>query len=133
MTALPYEAAAAAHAPLTVADRHRQSWRYAGAVALMTGAAAVSMLGGLFEVAFPAAALAVGLMCYRTGPHRYLTFVWWLWLLTPGIRRIVDGHAGWNPQNPVLLAPLVVSLLAAGTAARRFTTWRRRAVFPFAL
>lgn len=131
MTALPVDAAASVAA--TVADRHRQHWRYAGAIALMAGAAAVATLGGPFEVAFPVAALIVGLVCYRTGPARYLTFVWWLWLLTPGIRRIVDGQAGWNPQNPVLLAPLVVSLLAAGTSVRRFTSWRRRAVFPFVL
>jgi len=134
MTTLAVDAAAVAPAsPLTIAERHRQRWRYAGAITLMAFAAAVATLGGAFEVAFPIAALVVGVVCYRTGPARYLTFVWWLWLLTPGVRRIVDGQAGWNPQNPVLLAPLVVSLLAVGTSARRLVAWRRRAVFPFVL
>ncbi|HET7458541.1 MAG TPA: O-antigen ligase family protein [Gemmatimonadaceae bacterium] len=132
MTAIPLTTTDLA-TPTELELRPRARWRYVGAAVLMAAAAGVSTRGGVFEVAFPLAALMVGLVSYRLGPRSYLTFAWWLWLLTPGIRRFVDGHAGWNQQNPVLLAPLVVSLIAVGTLMRRFTSWRRRSVFPFAL
>jgi hypothetical protein len=79
-------------------------------------------LGGnatLLRVAFPAAALLVGLVLYVTYPIWYAVFALWLWFITPMLRRLIDWHFGYVEPNFVLLAPLLVSGLGGLTLLRQ--------------
>lgn len=86
----------------------------------------------LVRLAYPAGALAVGAWLYRRGPGPYVEFAWWLWHVSPGIRRIVDFQlGGWDPQNPMSLAPFLVSGLAFIGVARRLPELRRFRFLPW--
>jgi hypothetical protein len=91
-------------------------------------------VGNLLALAFPATALAVGVLLYLRSPAGvYLGFTWWLWFLTPGVRRLIDYQYGWNPENPVMLAPYLVTALVGFTALRHLPKLRLLGFFPFGL
>ena len=46
--------------------------------------------------AYLAATLAVGALLYWRRPGLYIGFTWWLWFLTPEVRRLVDYQQGWT-------------------------------------
>ncbi len=75
-------------------------------------------LGSVLSYLYPLAALCAGLALYRRYPALYLGFALWLWLLTPGVRRLVDYQAGWEPNSPVILAPFLVTALTSFTLFR---------------
>jgi hypothetical protein len=43
----------------------------------------------------------------------YIVFCLWLFLLTPGLRRVVDWTAGWAQVNMLMLAPYAATMLCA--------------------
>jgi O-antigen ligase len=89
--------------------------------------------GEALKYLYPAAALAVGLVLYRGHPEFYLGFVWWLWFVTPLVRRLVDYREGYDPLNPVLLAPVVVTALSLVSVLRYLPRLKQRslvALFP---
>ncbi|WP_377807371.1 hypothetical protein ABNQ38_10180 [Azospirillum sp. A29] len=55
---------------------------------------------GLLEIIFPVGALAVGALLVTRDPARFAAFTWWLWFLTPEVRRLVDYQAGWSVISP---------------------------------
>ncbi|HEX9484776.1 MAG TPA: O-antigen ligase family protein [Gemmatimonadaceae bacterium] len=108
----------------------------ASMVALVVFAAYVAIslagVGGrLLTVTYPAACLLVGLLTYVRSRTSYLAFVWWLWLLTPFVRRVFDLHYGFHPTSPLLLGPLLASGVAVLTVIRRFRMLRSSAYVPF--
>ena len=87
---------------------------------------------GIVRFVYPAGALAIGTWLYRRGPGGYIQFAWWLWHVSPGIRRIVDYQLGaWDPQNPMSLTPFLVSGLALGGVLRRLPELRRLRFLPW--
>lgn len=84
----------------------------------------------LLTYAFPVLAVAVGALLLITDPARYLALVLWLWMISPFVRRVVDERSGWNAQNPILLAPLLVCALAAADVFRFAPRMKRRTVAP---
>jgi hypothetical protein len=87
-------------------------WIPAGLLVLMT---LVLLAGapGLLRLAYPAAALLVGLYLYVKSPSRYFTFTLWVYFLTPFARRLTDYRIGeYIDGNTMLLAPALVSLVA---------------------
>lgn len=89
--------------------------------------------GGPAEWLFPATAVTLGAVLYVRYPVQYIAFVWWLWFLTPLVRRIVDYQGGWNPTSPVMLAPALVCLFSGITFVRFLPLLRLKAYFPFLL
>ena len=83
--------------------------------------------------AYLAATLAVGALLYWRRPNLYIGFTWWLWFLTPEIRRLLDYVQGWNPINPVMLAPYLVSALAFFTLMHHLPKLQLTRYFPFVL
>jgi hypothetical protein len=73
--------------------------------------AALVAAGGfsLLQWTYPAFALVVAALLYRISPAHYLAFVWWLFFLSPFVRRIVDYHLSWNWANPINLSPLLAA------------------------
>jgi hypothetical protein len=96
-------------------------------------AALLAAGGGAAPWLFPAAAVALGGLLYVRYPVLYIAFVWWLWFLTPLVRRIADYQGGWNPMSPVMLAPSLVSMFAAITFVRFLPLLRLKAYLPFLL
>ncbi|MGC2508765.1 MAG: O-antigen ligase family protein [Candidatus Acidiferrales bacterium] len=74
--------------------------------------------GNLLRVAIPATAMFVGAVLYFAAPIRYVEYSLWLWFLTPLIRRLVDWRFGYTEPNMILIAPLLVSGVAALTLVR---------------
>lgn len=107
--------------------------RLVAAFVLINAAILMSGKGALLAAVYPASALAVGALLFRSDPAAYVVFSWWLWFVTPGVRRVVDLQAGWNPLSPVALTPLLVSALTLADAFRHAPKLRRRAYLPFAL
>lgn len=103
-----------------------------GLVVLVLGGLAANA-GGLLVYLFPLAALAVGSLLYWCYPGLYLGFTWWLWFLTPAVRRVVDYQEGWNPENPIMLAPYLVAALTLFTLLRHLPKLQFSRLFPFGL
>lgn len=88
----------------------------------------------LTKIVYPIAVVGVGLWLYATQPPLYLGFTWWIWLITPFARRIIDYQTGgFDPVNPAVLAPLLVTCLTILTFIRFFNRLLERRYFPFFL
>ena len=77
-------------------------------------------LGGfgarILNILFPLASFAVGWLLYFRYPVLYNGFVWWLFFITPFLRRICDWRIGafTEPKSSyIMLAPFVVCLICA--------------------
>ncbi len=61
--------------------------------------------GGLLRIVFPLLSVFVGaFLLWRSKPV-YVGLVFWLWFLTPFLRRVADFQSGWTQSSAVLLAP----------------------------
>jgi hypothetical protein len=103
-----------------------------GFVLLVSGGIVIGM-GDMLVYLFPLCALAVGSLLYWRYSSLYLGFTWWLWLLTPEVRRLVDYQEGYNPQNPIMLAPYLVGGLTFFTLLRHLPKLQLTRIFPFGL
>lgn len=68
---------------------------------------------GVLRILLPAAMVIVGLILYLRSPTSYLAFTFAVWFISPFVRRVIDLYAGWVDPSPVLLAPLLVTLISA--------------------
>ncbi len=68
---------------------------------------------GSLRLLFPAAACLVGYQIYKRNESYYLSFVLWIFMLTPLLRRLVDWRTAYQEQSMILLAPLLLTLLPA--------------------
>lgn len=106
------------------------------ALLLMVGVTAALLAthqSAILTYAFPAMAVTVGAWLLFTDPARYLAFTLWLWMLSPFVRRVVDAQNGWNQQNAILLAPLLVCALAAVDAFYYAPRLKRVVAMPFVI
>jgi hypothetical protein len=70
----------------------------------------------LLVTLFPIGSFIVGCSLYLRYPILYAGFVWWLFFLTPLIRRIADFHQGvFTDPSPMLLAPYAAVLVCTHT------------------
>lgn len=91
-----------------------------GLVALASVAGFVPGAAGLVSYGYLAAASLLAWRLVRRHPQAFLIFVLWLWLLTPEVRRITNYTGGWLPDDPIMAAPGIASLIAArGLIGRR--------------
>lgn len=107
-----------------------------GGSLLMVGVTAsllVTHHSAVLTLAFPAMAVVLGAWLLFTDPARYVAFTLWLWMLSPFVRRVVDAQNGWNQQNTILLAPLLVCALAAFDAFYHLPRLTRVVALPFVI
>ncbi|MGH9127845.1 MAG: O-antigen ligase family protein [Acidimicrobiales bacterium] len=90
-----------------------------GALIAVTAAGLLAHQGRALRYVFPAVALLGALALYRSRPLAYLGLVWWLWILSPEVRRLSDYQAGYDSLNPIMLAPLLAGGLCVFTLLRR--------------
>jgi hypothetical protein len=99
--------------------------------------ATIAMLAGLggraANIAYPLFAVGTGAVLISRSPVMYSSFCLWLWFLSPFVRRVFDYRHGWNPTNPVLLAPPIVAALSILTLSRHARDLRGRLFAPFLL
>jgi hypothetical protein len=82
-------------------------------------------LGKVLNFAFPALALMLGFYLFSRHKVLYNGFVWWLWFLTPLVRRISDYRSAFTDPSPILLAPYLVTLLALATLVKHAPSYKR--------
>ena len=83
------------------------------ALVVLTALCVAAGLGGLLNLLFPAGAFVVAIVLYWRYPVIYVSFAWWLWLITPWVRRMADFNgSGWTDPSPILLTPLLVSFVS---------------------
>jgi len=87
----------------------------------------------VLEYGYLAAALAIGVLLYWRNPPLYVGFVWWVFFLTPEVRRLIDYQFGWNPTSPVMLAPSLLAALTFFTLLRHLPKLQFYPIFPFGL
>jgi hypothetical protein len=88
-------------------------------------------VGKILNFAFPAGALAVGLFLYFRYPILYIGFSWWMWFLTPFVRRLADYRSGFTEPSPLLFAPYLVTAITLITVFQHFPQSRRDGNLPF--
>jgi hypothetical protein len=77
-----------------------------------TGLMLVGLGGKAANLTYLGLAVGTALGLLARQPALYVSFTFWLYFLTPFVRRVLDFRNGWNPTNPVLLAPPLVAGLA---------------------
>lgn len=97
----------------------------AAAFALVVVALMAVRLFGPLRFLYLFGALAVGFHLQRVSAAAYVSFVLWLWFLSPFVRRVADLNAGWQDPSFILLTPYLVTSLSALTILRRAHRYRR--------
>ncbi|MFP4228437.1 MAG: hypothetical protein ACLFTE_06375 [Salinivenus sp.] len=88
----------------------------------------------LANLYYLAASTGIGFWLYISNPPLYLGFVWWLWFLSPFIRRLADYQLGefTHPKEAlILLTPFVVTSLCIITVFRRGRALIQLRTLPF--
>ena len=95
-------------------------------------AAFVGSLAAFAELFYPAVAFATAALLLWRKPALYMGFMWWIWFLTPEVRRLVDFRVGYNQTSPVMLAPFLVSGVALFAVLARLSELPRTVRLPLA-
>lgn len=90
-------------------------------------------LGKVLNIFFPAGCLGVGLFLYFRYPILYVGFTWWVFFLTPFVRRLSDFKSGFTEPSPMLLAPLLVAMITIVTFYRNLPKAHEQGGLPFIL
>ena len=86
-------------------------WFAAVANALLLITLSLAHRPELLRMAVCGSAVTMGAVLYVQSPLSYVQFTLWTWFLTPLLRRLIDLRFGFEDQNLVLLAPLLVTAL----------------------
>ncbi|WP_454765676.1 hypothetical protein [Cupriavidus campinensis] len=91
----------------------------------------VLRLGRVVELFYPMGAVLVGLLCYRRSPAQYVSFMCWLYFLSPEVRRLADYfNSAYNPISPIQMAPVLVAVLSGLTVLTHYRVVATRRAFP---
>lgn len=90
-------------------------------------------LGPVVNLAFPLGAFLVGIFLYLRYPIIYLGFTWWLWFLTPFIRRLSDYYGKYTEPSPILLAPFLVTFVSILTLIKYLSKANNKDAIPYLL
>ena len=89
--------------------------------------------GAILNLLFPLGSFAIGIYLYFSCPLLYIGFTWWLWFLTPFVRRLVDYQAGFTDPSPVLLSPILVTFITVNSLWRNLPKAYNQKTLPFVL
>jgi hypothetical protein len=94
------------------------AWMAILGLLLITTLCLAAGLGKVLNIIFPAGSFAVGLFLYLRYPILYVSFTWWVFFLTPFIRRVSDFRSGFTDPSPMLIAPPLVAMITIVTFYR---------------
>jgi hypothetical protein len=101
-------------------------------LAIVTVAFLAANLGKFLNYVFPLFTVSTGLYLYSRNPVFYVSFTWWVWFLSPLIRRLADYRGGaFSEQSLILLTPYLVTLISAMTLAKTLKYRRLEESLPF--
>ena len=109
------------------------AWMAILGLLLITALCLAAGLGKVLNIIFPAGSLGVGLFLYLRYPILYVGFTWWVFFLTPFIRRVSDNRSGFTDPSPMLLAPLLVATITIVTFYRNLPKAHEQGGLPFIL
>lgn len=109
------------------------AWMAILGLLLITALCLAAGLGKVLNIIFPAGSLGVGLFLYLRYPILYVGFTWWVFFLTPFIRRVSDFRSGFTDPSPMLLAPLLVATITIVTFYRNLPKAHEQGGLPFIL
>lgn len=109
------------------------AWLSILGLAILTVLGILTGAGQVLNLAFPVGALAVGALLYFRYPILYVGFTWWLWFLTPFVRRLSDYHSSFTDPSPILLTPYLVSCVTLVTLWQNLPKLHRQGSLPFIL
>ena len=90
--------------------------------------------GTVLTLAFPVLATLTGLWLYFKSPARYVGFMWWLWFLSPEVRRLADWSKGaFTPTSLIQIAPLAVTMISGLSLIRYYPVLGQRRGLPVLL
>ncbi|MEM5286930.1 glucose-6-phosphate isomerase [Paraburkholderia sabiae] len=79
----------------------------------------IARQGTVLTFTFPLLSIALGLWLYFRSPAKYVGYVWWLWILSPEVRRIADWLKGtYTSTSVVQIAPVAVTVISALSLVR---------------
>lgn len=87
------------------------AWVAISGLTIFSAVAVLAGAGGILRLLFPLGSLIVGLFLYGKYPTIYVGFTWWLWFVTPWLRRVIDYRNGWDGSGLILTAPFLVTLI----------------------
>ncbi|MBW4537120.1 MAG: O-antigen ligase domain-containing protein [Pleurocapsa minor HA4230-MV1] len=93
----------------------------------------VAGAGKILNLAFPGGAFIIGVFLYFRYPILYIGFSWWMWFLTPLVRRLADYRGSFTDPSPILLAPYLVLLITLVTLGKHLPKINRQGGLPFIL
>jgi hypothetical protein len=117
----------------SLALQPQAAWMAILALLLITTLGLAAGLGKILNIIFPAGSLAVGLFLYFRYPILYVGFTWWVFFLTPFIRRVADNRSGFTDPSPMLLAPQLVAMIAIITFYRNLPKAHKQGSLPFVI
>lgn len=109
------------------------AWVLILGLVLLTVVILAARAGVLLRYGFPALATLVGIVLFQRFPYIYVGYTWWIWFLTPFVRRLSDWQAGYQEPSPILLAPFLVTLLTGVTLIRKLPSLHRDGGLPLIL
>ena len=110
------------------------AWMAILALLFITIACIVISAGGILRFVFPLGATAVGSFLYFRYPIMYVSFTWWIWFITPLIRRLADYRGGgYAEPNLILLTPFLVVLITATNLIKHLPNIFSKDNIPFLL
>src|SRR5437868_925570 len=126
--------ASAASGPARLLTGSRRDWLPPLLLWLITAALIVAHQGTVLTLAFPVLAIVTGLWLYFRSPARYVGFMWWLWFLSPEVRRLADWSKGsFTPTSLIQVAPLAVTMISALSLLRYHQLLAQRRGLPVLL
>jgi len=86
----------------------------------------------LLNYLFPFLSIVVGGLLYITRPELYLSFTYWIWFITPFMRRLVDYQMGqFSAISVVMLTPFLVTALSLFSFFRFGMLLKKRLYQPY--
>ncbi len=112
----------------------RREWVPPALLWLVTAVLILARQGTVLTLAFPVLAILTGLWLYFKSPARYVGFMWWLWFLSPEVRRLADWSKGaFTPTSLIQIAPLAVTMISGLSLLRYYPVLAQRRGLPVLL
>ena len=109
------------------------SWISIAIFGCISGLLYIAGAGSLLRYFFVAGAFSLGIFLYSKDLIIYTGFTWWIWFLSPLVRRLADYQAGWQEPNIILLTPFIVTLITFLSFAYHLPKNIFRGGFPFVI
>jgi hypothetical protein len=100
---------------------------------ILTAVGTIVGAGSVIRILFPVLSFGVGVFLYFQYAASYIGFLWWIWFITPFIRRVIDYQNGWDPSGLILISPYLVTIITFITLVRHFPKELRQEGLPIVL